>query len=48
MFNKYYEEYQQTGGTDELAVKIHESLSDWFVNHVTAVDTKLHPCIHKK
>lgn len=48
MFGKYYEEYQKAGSSTELAVKIHESLSDWFVNHVASIDAKLHPCIHKK
>lgn len=48
MFARYFEEYEQTGGSEELAIQIHESLSEWFVNHVGAIDTKLHPCIHKK
>lgn len=48
LFTEYYDEYQQTGGSEELAVKIHESLSEWFLNHVVGTDTKLHPCIHKK
>lgn len=48
MFNGYYQEYQATGGSNELAVKIHESLSEWFLNHVKGIDTKLHPCIHNK
>jgi hemerythrin len=48
MFNKYYTEYQQTGGSEELAIKLHETLSDWFLNHVSGIDSKLHPCIHRK
>ena len=48
MFNKYYEEYQKKGGSNDLAIKIHETLSDWFVNHVSGIDAKLHPCIHPK
>ncbi len=45
MFSRYYDEYQQTGGSEELAAKMHESLSEWFVKHVDAVDTQLRPCI---
>jgi hemerythrin len=48
MLNKYYEEYNQAGGSTELAIKIHETLSDWFLNHVLKTDTNLYPCIHKR
>jgi hemerythrin-like metal-binding protein len=48
LFNKYYDEYKETGGSNDLAIKIHETLSDWFLNHIIGIDTKLHPCIHKK
>ena len=48
MLNKYYEEYQQTGTSNELAIKVHESLSEWFLNHIIGIDTKLRACIHRK
>ncbi len=48
LFNGYYEQYRATGGSEELAIKIHESLSEWFLNHVKGIDTKLYDCIHKE
>ncbi|GAB4544421.1 MAG: hypothetical protein Fur002_17630 [Anaerolineales bacterium] len=47
MINEYYEEFKQGGGSEELAAKIHESLSDWFFNHVQRIDTGLYNCIHQ-
>ena len=47
MFAQYRDESQQPGNTMEVAIKIHESLSDWLLNHVLGVDTRLQPCIHK-
>lgn len=47
-FDKFHKEYTESGGTNELALKIHESITDWIVNHILAVDSELYPCIHKK
>jgi hemerythrin len=44
----YQREYELSGDSDELALKIHSELSDWIVNHILAVDGKLYPCIHNK
>ena len=46
MFNLYHKEYNQSGGSIDLAVKIHETLADWLLKHVIGIDTKLYPCIH--
>jgi hemerythrin len=48
MFNAYHEEYIVTGGSQELAIKVHKSLLDWLTNHILAVDTQLYPCIHER
>ena len=40
----YQKEFEQTGGSLELAIKIHQELTDWIVNHILAVDTKLLGC----
>ena len=45
---KYQKEYELSGDSNELALKIHSELSDWIVNHILAVDGKLYPCIHNK
>jgi hemerythrin len=47
-FDKYLKEYMDSGGSDELALKIHESISDWIVNHILSIDGQLYPCIHHK
>jgi hemerythrin len=40
----YQKEFEDTGGTRELAIKIHEELTDWIVNHIMIVDSQLLPC----
>lgn len=47
-FNKHHDEYIESGGTDELALKIHETISDWIISHILVVDSELYSCIHKK
>lgn len=44
----YRLEFEKSKGSRELALKIHKELSDWIINHILAVDTKLYPCIHPK
>lgn len=44
----YSEDYEKTGGSQELAIRIHESLADWLTRHILVVDTTLRACIHKK
>ena len=39
----YQREYEQSGGSNELAFKIHAALTDWTVNHIMTVDVKLFP-----
>ncbi|MBP6209264.1 MAG: hemerythrin family protein [Anaerolineales bacterium] len=47
-FNRYHKEYLDSGGSDDLALKIHESIYDWIVGHILTVDSELYPCIHKR
>jgi len=39
----YQKEYEQSGGSGELAVKIHQALTDWTVNHIMTVDVQMYP-----
>ena len=39
----YQKEYEQSGGSGELAVKIHQALADWTVNHIMTVDVQMYP-----
>ena len=45
-FEKYHAEYRETGGSMELAIKVHEEISNWIINHIMIVDRELYPCIH--
>ncbi len=45
-FDRYYEKFHEAGGSKEMALKIHEEISDWIVNHIMMVDGELYPCIH--
>ncbi|MBI5825407.1 MAG: hemerythrin family protein [Chloroflexi bacterium] len=47
-FDKFHDEFTSSGGSNELALKIHEEITDWIVNHILIVDGELYPCIHHK
>lgn len=47
-FDQYHHQFNSSGGSNELALKIHEEISDWIVNHILIVDSELYPCIHHK
>ncbi|MBL8063124.1 MAG: hemerythrin family protein [Anaerolineales bacterium] len=47
-FDIYHTEFNRSGGSNELALKIHEEISDWIVNHILVVDGELYPCIHHR
>jgi hemerythrin len=39
----YQREYDESGGSIDLAARIHEELANWIVNHIMVVDTQLYP-----
>jgi len=41
--HEHQKEYENSGGSSELAHRIHEDLANWIVNHITALDTQLYP-----
>ena len=47
-FDQFYTEYKDSGGTLELAEKIHGMLSDWLVKHIMAVDVQLMASVREK
>ncbi|HNN12651.1 MAG TPA: hemerythrin family protein [Anaerolineales bacterium] len=47
-FDTFNNEFNRIGGSNELALMIHEEISDWIINHILIVDGELYPCIHKK
>ncbi len=46
-FDKYHSKFREDGGSIEMALKIHEEISDWIVNHIMIIDGELYPCIHR-
>ena len=42
---EYQREFEQSGGSIDLATRIHEELVNWIVNHIMVVDTQLAPCV---
>lgn len=40
---EYQNEYETSGGSNDLAVRIHADLVDWTVNHIMTIDTQLFP-----
>ena len=44
-FHDFQKEYEASGGSIELATRIYEELSDWIINHIMVVDTKLAGCV---
>jgi hemerythrin len=46
-FDRLNQEYNKAGGSEALAIRVHEELTEWTYNHIVSVDTKLYPCIHR-
>lgn len=47
-FDAYHEDFRTEGGSTKMALKIHEEIADWIVNHILMVDGELYPCIHRR
>jgi hemerythrin len=44
----FQSEHTASTSPDELAIRIHQYLVDWIINHIMHVDTQLHSAIHGK
>lgn len=44
-FQEYQKEFERSGGSIELATRIHEDLADWISNHIMVLDTQLAPYV---
>ncbi len=40
---EHQKEYEKSGGSSELAHRIHEDLANWIINHIMTLDTQLYP-----
>lgn len=45
-FNDFSREYNESGGSEEIARRMYTTLVDWLVNHITKVDAQLERCAH--
>ncbi|MDX1984399.1 MAG: hemerythrin family protein [Bryobacteraceae bacterium] len=43
-FNSYASEYERSGGSEDIALRMYKTLTDWLVMHIQKVDTNLAHC----
>jgi len=43
-FNAFSLEYSQSGGSEDIALRMYRTLTDWLVNHIQKIDTHLAKC----
>lgn len=46
-FASFEANYRQSGGSEEIALRMYQVLTDWLVNHIKGIDSKLRPCVHE-
>lgn len=37
-------EFKESGGSDEIALRMYKTLTDWLVNHIQKIDSNLRTC----
>lgn len=45
-FRGLEQEYRQRGDSAEIALRMHQELSDWLVHHIQKIDGQLAGCVH--
>lgn len=45
IFTNLSREYRESGASEEIAIKVHQQLSDWLVNHILKIDTQIGACV---
>lgn len=45
-FLKFKEEFSTSGGSEDIAMRMYTTLTQWLVNHIQKVDVQLGPCVH--
>jgi hemerythrin len=43
-FDQYAAEYAQSGGSEDIALRMYGTLTDWLVSHIQKIDTNLRNC----
>ena len=44
-FLKFKEEFNASGGSEDIAMRMYKTLTEWLVNHIQGVDAQLGPCV---
>lgn len=45
-FLRFESEYRHSGGSEDIATRMYQELTDWLVRHIKGVDGQLAPCVH--
>ena len=45
-FSRFEAEYRQSGGSEDIAMRMYRELTTWLVRHIKGVDGQLAPCVH--
>ena len=45
-FLAFRKEYETSGGSEDIAMRMYKTLTDWLVNHIMKVDGQIGPCMH--
>ncbi|MBL8218335.1 MAG: hemerythrin family protein [Bryobacterales bacterium] len=43
-FDQFAEEYKVSGGSEDIAMRMYKTLTDWLVMHIQKIDTNLASC----
>ena len=45
-FEAFQNEYRESGGSEDIALRMYKELTEWLVSHIKGVDTKISDCVH--
>ncbi len=45
-FVAFENEYRQSGGSDDIALRMYRELTAWLVNHIKGIDGQMADCVH--
>ena len=45
-FENFQREYRESGGSEDIALRMYTELTQWLVKHIQGIDTQIAPCLH--
>ncbi len=45
-FSNFESEYRQSGGSEDIALRMYQELTAWLVNHIKGIDGPMAACVH--